>query len=354
MKEFICVRLIHMNGLDLKRYDFDYDQTLAIFFLQADQTIYARYGAATGHKPQGPARLALGGFRETMERVLALHKNFATTRDSLAAKQRQLPPPKDKPEQLVYGEGRSFTGGLDWDGKVVQSCIHCHMVRAATREALRRERKPMTPQDLRPYPRTEEAGFSLDAATASRVTQIIPHSAAALAGMQPGDVISTVEGAPIASLADVEWMLHHAGPEASLAMQVERGGKQEKLKLSLKLGWRDQGDASWRTSEWEMRRLGLGGMKLRPLTPEERYQAALAKQAPALMVEHVGQYGAHAKAKNAGWQKGDILLAVEGYDQLRDESSLIRHLLTTHAPGSQVPATRFRQGNRQETVIPVP
>ena len=47
-QQFVCVRLVQMNGLDLSLFQFDYDQTLAALFLNADGTVYGRYGTRAG------------------------------------------------------------------------------------------------------------------------------------------------------------------------------------------------------------------------------------------------------------------------------------------------------------------
>jgi hypothetical protein len=46
MEQFVCVRMIQANGMDLSWFQFDYDQTFAVFFMNADKTIYGRFGRA--------------------------------------------------------------------------------------------------------------------------------------------------------------------------------------------------------------------------------------------------------------------------------------------------------------------
>ena len=41
------VRLVKIAGIDLRRFEFDHDLTWFCFFLNADETIYGRYGAGT-------------------------------------------------------------------------------------------------------------------------------------------------------------------------------------------------------------------------------------------------------------------------------------------------------------------
>ena len=44
LDRFVRVRLIRTNGLDLSTFQFDTDQSSAVFLLRADGTIYGRYG----------------------------------------------------------------------------------------------------------------------------------------------------------------------------------------------------------------------------------------------------------------------------------------------------------------------
>ena len=44
LDKFVCVRIVHANGMDLSQFQFDYDQSWAALFLNADMTIYGRYG----------------------------------------------------------------------------------------------------------------------------------------------------------------------------------------------------------------------------------------------------------------------------------------------------------------------
>lgn len=44
MDSFVCVRQVFTNGLDLKTFQFDTDQSFAVFFLNGDGTVYGRFG----------------------------------------------------------------------------------------------------------------------------------------------------------------------------------------------------------------------------------------------------------------------------------------------------------------------
>jgi hypothetical protein len=48
-ENFVRVRLVSTNGLDLKKFQFDYDQSFAMFFMNDDLDIYGRYGVRSHH-----------------------------------------------------------------------------------------------------------------------------------------------------------------------------------------------------------------------------------------------------------------------------------------------------------------
>jgi len=58
MERFTTVRVVQAYALDLSLFQFDGDLTLAVVFLNADGTVYGRYGSrgdkATGHVHTAP------------------------------------------------------------------------------------------------------------------------------------------------------------------------------------------------------------------------------------------------------------------------------------------------------------
>src|SRR5262249_58112712 len=66
--------------------------------------------------------------------------------------------------------------------------------------------------------------------TAARVDEVIPQSAAAAAGFQPGDLVVSIDGAPIESFADMQRIVStNAG--RSLNFGIERNGSPLTLSL---------------------------------------------------------------------------------------------------------------------------
>ena len=62
----------------------------------------------------------------------------------------------------------------------------------------------------------------------------------------------------------------------------------------------------------------------------------------ALLVKHVGEYGKHAAAKKAGFQKDDIIVELDGQSGRAGEGEVIGQLLRKHQPGDTVKAIVLR------------
>jgi serine protease Do len=133
------------------------------------------------------------------------------------------------------------------------------------------------------------------------VASVARNSAAAKAGLKPGDVITEVNGEPVVRSGSLSSLIGMASP-----------GDKVKLKV-----WRDRGsidvDATLGGAEDAQRqaandeqadRAGQLGLALRPLSRDERRQV---ETEGSLLVENVT--GAAARA---GIERGDVLIAING------------------------------------------
>jgi serine protease Do len=236
----------------------------------------------------------------------------------------------------------------------VQSCIHCHMIGDAQRALDRGRKQPIPEQVLFSYPHPKTLGLILDPRERATVLRAEPSSPAEQAGFKKGDVIVKLEGQPLLSIADVQWVLQQASPEgASLKAQVRRGDGTAEVTLTLPGGWRHGEDISWRASSWGLRRMATGGLLVEELPAEAREKAGLAEGAMALRVKHVGQFGPHAAAKQAGFREGDVVVSFDGRTDLRRETDVLAYAVTNHKPGERVPVTVLRDGKKIDLTLPM-
>jgi len=345
LDQFVCVRVINANALDLTRFQFDYDLSFSTLIFNADGTLYGRYGSWT-HQADPEARETIG-YRRALEAALVLHRGYPGNRDALAGKQGGPTPfktPVDIPD-LAKKYGRE----LNWGGNVVQSCVHCHQVGEAFRTAYRDKGEPVPVERIYPLPAAETIGLALAPDAEARITAVAPRSAAAKAGFQPGDDLVRFGGQPLISVADFSWVLHRAPETAVIPAVVRRGGREVALTLELTAGWRQQTDISKRVGTWSMRAMALGGLVLVDLDDAARRERGLAPDGLALFVKGLGQAGKHGAAKRAGFQKDDVIIAIDGVTARTTESALIGRLLAQRQAGESV-AVIVRRGAEQQTL----
>lgn len=348
LDQFVCVRVINANALDLSRFQFDYDLSFSAIMFNGDGTIYGRYGSWLHQKD--PLNKTTASFKKALEAALSIHQGYPANKTTLAGKQGG-PTPYQTPVQFPTLAAK-YQSKLDWNGKVVASCVHCHMVGDAFRAHYRSQNQPVPVEWIYPQPSIETLGVTLATDDIAKVEAVTPDSPAAKAGLQVGDSIIALNQQPLASIADVSWVLHRAPDAGSLTARLYRGGKLLETSLGLPAGWRLKSDIGKRVGTWPMRAMAFGGMKMDDIPDEERATLGLAKDQMALRIMHVGQYGPHAAAKKAGFQKDDILVEVGDLKQRITESAIIGHLLLHHLPGEKLPAVVLRAGKKVELKMP--
>ena len=352
LDQFVCVRVINANDLDLAKFQFDYDLSFSTMFFNADGTVYGRYGSWTHQKDAQDA--STEGYRRTLDAVLALHRGFPANKESLRGKQggpATFKTPVDIP--LLAGK---YQRELDWEGKVVQSCVHCHQVGDAFRATYREQKKAIPEPWIYPMPAPDTLGMVLAPDDIAVVKEVLPGSAAAQGGLQAGDVIASIEGQPVVSIADVAWALHNAPESGVLSVTVKKGkggDSEETRKVPLAPQWRSKSDISRRVATWPMRGMAFGGMILEDLSNEERTRRGLSQDQLALYVKNVGQYGKHATAKKTGIQKEDVVLGFAGLEKRMTEGEILGHLLQHHFPGETVKVTVLRGSEKKDFQLPM-
>lgn len=352
LEKFVRVRVVSTNGLDLSLFQYDTDQSFAVFFLNADGTIYGRFGTRS-HRTNWVGDVSVDGMAKAMKGALALHESFSVVRDSLQAK--RGPKPMFAQPELFPSLKSKYTSTLDYKGKVAQSCIHCHQIGDAIRETylLRNEKIPET--TLFPYPHPKSIGLILDPKEMAQLIAVEPGSPAEKAGVKAGDSFLKMAGQPILSIADVQWVLHNSAPEgAEIKIEFARAGKTGVATLSLGSGWRRKDDIGWRASTWGLRRKATGGIFAPAPTPEERMAIKVPEGKMALKVQHVGQFAPHDVALKAGVRKGDILIGFDGRDDLLRETDLIAYSLYEKKSGDKIQIDVLREGKKMSFTMPRP
>ncbi len=145
--------------------------------------------------------------------------------------------------------------------------------------------------------------FDLKSPAGALVSQISPDSAAARAGLRPGDVILAFNGQPIERSGDLAARVGMSRPGASVTLDVVRDGKHQEIRAVL--GEAQSGQVAAETGSAHASGTGRIGLAVRALDRNERASAHI--EHGGLLVENVS-----GAARRAGIRPGDVILSVNG------------------------------------------
>ena len=335
-KQFISLRQVEMKGVDLSQFQFDYDLSWAAMFINADGTVYGRYGTQSA---EGPDTFnSTGSLEKAMRRVLKLHAGYPKNKTALTAK-RGAPKPYRTAIEMP---------GLENKNKYRQTternnCIHCHNIHDAENNQLHLEKK-MTHEKLWRYPFPDNLGRSIDPKDGQRIAKVTPNSAAARAGLRPGQFITHVNSQPIISIADIQWVLHNLSNDAEL-IRINISGSSRQHLVRTAPGWKKT-DISWRGSLWNLH------PRLRVWMPEvegnELKRLRLPAGHHALKVKWINQGSAEGKAAaRAGLRLNDYIIAIDGKPLPKmSPREFTAHVKLNYKSGQKLPLTLMRNNKR--------
>ena len=178
--------------------------------------------------------------------------------------------------------------------------------------------------------------FGLKRPDGALVSQVVPDSAAASAGLKPGDVITHVNGEPLTRSGSLSTVIGMSKPGETVRLGVWRDRKA--IDVEAKLGGvQPAEEAVADAGAAQGPRLG---QSLRPLQPQEKSQAKLDG---GMLVEQVT-----GAAERAGIEAGDVLLAING----KPVSSIEQVRSVLKGQPKSVALLVQRQGN--QIFVPVP
>ncbi|HEY7120568.1 MAG TPA: Trx7/PDZ domain-containing (seleno)protein [Tepidisphaeraceae bacterium] len=347
-QKFVSLRQVEMKGVDLSQFQFDYDLNWAAMFINADGTVYGRYGTQSIDGPD--AFNSIKSLEKAMQRVLELHANYDKVKPSLAAK-RGLDKPYKTPLDMPGMENKAKLAGTT----ARNNCIHCHMIHDAEQNQWRTE-GTMSVERLYRWPLPDNVGVHIDRDDGRRIEKVIPGSPAAKAGLAPGDDITHVNGQPIISIADIQWVLQNTPDDnATIEVTADRAGKSETHTLALQKGWRKI-DFLWRGSRWNLRPQPgfwapmLTDKEIKSLGPD-----AVPAGAKPLRVQFIDAHGPQGKAvRQAGIKEGDVILACEAKPlEFATPQDFQMHIRLTRKTGETMHLTLLRNGKTFEAAVPL-
>jgi membrane-associated protease RseP (regulator of RpoE activity) len=317
---FVRVRLVRVTGVDLRLFEFDHDLTWYAFLLNADETVYGRYGGrdATGAE----ARLSLKGLRYAMGQALEAHKT----------------PPAPRPRAGSPVRAEDFPGARRHRG-----CVHCHDVNEF-RRAERVAAGTWDRNEIWVYPLPENVGVTLDVDVGNRVKAVRAGSPADRAGLKAGDLVKALNGQPVASFADATYALHRAPARGSIAVTSVGGGRERSGSLEVADGWRKT-DLTWRPSMLDL--LPSPPFVGEELTAAEKKTLGLAAGRAAFRQGDP----VHSSLAAAGIRKGDVIVGFDGAAVDGAKADLIGYARRNYLVGDRVTVNVLRDGKRADVVL---
>ena len=353
----MCVRAVQMWGADLSLFQFHGQLTWAVFFLNADRTIYGRYGSRAPTGTSGfrgnDKFVTLEGFRKAMQGALEVHAGFPANKASLAGKTGPAPSAKS-PELMPAASKFPIKRAEENAGK---GCIHCHQVQDW--DYIQARQAGTVPDRLLwTYPMPDAVGLALDPVERASVTAVASGSPAEKGGFKAGDRIVSLEGQPILSIADVQWVLHQAAEPGSVKGEVERGGSKVAVSIALAAGWRRVFSYADNLSTGWASRQRTAGMRVDALTADEKTKLGLQASSLALKIRDLSPDFArdrNVSPKKMGLLKGDVIVEVDGMKAALTESEFLAYLLQNKKPGDKAKLAFVRGSAAPQTVeIDVP
>jgi serine protease Do len=145
--------------------------------------------------------------------------------------------------------------------------------------------------------------FGMQKPQGALVSSVDASGPAAKAGLQPGDVILSVNGDEVSDSTDLPAKIAGLAPGSSATLKVWRDKASKDVKVTIG-SFSDAKVASADKTSQQTEVQGRLGVAVRPLTPEEKSSASVSH---GLLVQQTG-----GAAASAGIQPGDVILAVNG------------------------------------------
>ena len=337
-ERFVCVRITRMNGVNIRRFEFDFDTTWAGFFLDEKLNVYSRYGGRDEGEPED--RFNKESLLQTMNEVLDLHAG--RPKHSL----------DEQPIVQPVPQGVSRPRDIALLRKNQQGCVHCHQVKEYQLLQSYHDRE-FSRRELFGWPLPENLGLKLERKHGHRIAETEDGSSAEKAALLPGDEIVQVNNVPIHSELDIRWALHRAPENKPLRFLVRRQNNGcEDRTLSVELhpeeNWRHT-DLSWRKS---MRSVPMVfGFRGYSLTRSQRKLEGLKEDQLAIRVVSVRDRGL---AKNLSLKKRDSIIALDEESKRRTMEQFKSDLLNRYKPGDEVRITVRRDGKNVTLKGPLP
>jgi serine protease Do len=348
LDSFVRVRLVQMGGVDLSVFQFDPFLSWSLFFMNADRTIYGRFGTASpstklARKDSNPNHTT-AGLAAALRRALQIHADYEKdpeTWSKILAGKTGPKPYWNTVETFPAALAHERLGRIE--GADPQQCTHCHEVQRTLIDSYFLTGKRIADNMLWVYPQPGVLGLELSLDHCARVVRVDPGSFAARAGVEPGDDLLTAAGQPLVSIADLQFVLQNF-PDAggALPLRVRRGDRERDLEITLPDLWRRAEDFGWR-----YRVAGYSMWLWAGVTLEDHPEGVrVAQRSP-------GWFKKPNRDARRAFEPGDVIVEADGRKGWT-RSTFLAYLMREKALGSTVRLEVIRGGRTVPVRFEIP
>jgi len=328
MSQYVLVRTIRMDNVDIGLFEHDRNNTLYFYLMNADEQIYMRYGGRDS--AAADTYLNLDSLAVALGQGLELHEKYK--KSELA----KAPRPKPSfPREYSLLVERTFAKN---------QCVECHLIGDYVN--LHREKDKTLDKMTHLYrsPDIKTIGIYLDVPKGLVVKEA--KAAVAEAGMKAGDRITSVNGTPVWTFADLQHYYDKTDRRLAKTVQfaVDRAGKSETLTVTLPVRWWYY-DVRYRQSSVDPRLY----FESRPLTEAEKKDRGLPVDGFACEVTRLDSFGLMMKSHEL--KVGDIVFGVNGVERDPYAHTAELYMKLNLTPGDIVKLDVLRDGKRIQNTL---
>ena len=322
MSQYVCARIIRMDDVDIAHFEYDRNNPLYFFLMNADEQIYTRYGGRDSAAVD--SYLNLDSLELALQKGLELHDQWKQGKLKAAPR----PAPKFPREYPLLVE-RTFAKN---------QCVECHLIGDFQNIHRQLDGTLDKKKHLWRSPDFKLIGITLDIPKGLVVKEAT--GPAAEAGMLPGDLIRAWNGTTVWTFGDAQYAYDMVDRNSrQVKVRVERAGTEKELTIALPIRWWLT-DVRWRQSSVDPRVY----FDDRPLTGDEKRERGLPLESFASMVRRVADMAKLMKTHELA--VGDIVVAVDGVDRDPDVHTAELYIRLRKNPGDTLELDVLRNGQR--------
>jgi serine protease Do len=290
LDKYVFLRIVRLDNVDIGLFEYDRNNAIYFFAMNADEQIYLRYGGRDSQSAD--TYLDVDSLQIALRQGLDLHARY--NKGELAKTQR---PKAMSGRDIPLLVKRTYASG---------NCVECHLI--GDFQNLEREAKGTLDKVTHLYrsPDIKTIGLHLDVPKGLVLKET--KTAAASAGLQPGDRLTHLNGAAIWTFGDLQHAYDKVNRKATeMKLTADRGGQAVDATIALPARWWVT-DLRFRQSSVDPRLY----FEDRPLTPEARTKLGLKPNGFASEVKHVPDFARVMKVHQL--KVGDVIYAIDGVE----------------------------------------